>query len=286
MFNASYATPFYLLEDATYSFLGIAYKFNRYLIVAVDRYNFNYGEEIEEIGIEGPTGRILKPYDSNYRFSIGSMPFKDFHIGLSANLISLWFWDETYERLYFDFGVIKKFSLLRNVSSKHELNLAGSIVNFNYSKYREEVEFIGREFEIEQDLPVIARIGISYEFLFNKNLQSKNLKTFGFLFHTEYQDMLNYKYRTALHFGMELSFWEILFLRAGCYNESVAGVYKNRLSDFTYGFGIQFPFGKFSNTYKRLNIRIDFASMSQVNYGMGNDLDNFFNINLLINYLF
>jgi hypothetical protein len=292
MFNASYATPFYLLEDATYSFLGIGYKFNRYFIIGLNRWHYNEGLEVSYYD-ENDNFISFFPNISTYSLTIGSEPLEDFQIGINTNIFfEQVLYYETARTVYFDFGVIKKFSLFNNDLSKHKLNLAGSIINFNHSNYKREFDFIGREFEIEQDLPVIVRLGCAYEFTLNNSLSSSNPKTLGFLLHTEYQDMLNYNYRTALRFGMELSFLEILFLRSGYYNESVNDLgnpesNKDKLSDFTYGLGIQFPFIKLSNKYKRFNIRIDFTSMPQVSYRKGgHDGDNFININLLINYIF
>lgn len=291
MFNASYSTPYYLLEEATYSFIGIAYKFNRYIVVSLDRYHFNYGWEFEEIGIEGPTGIIIKPYMSNYKLTFGSKPFTDLHIGISTNLF-LWDLGRTFRAFCFDVGVIKELSLFKDEYSEQKINLAGSIVNFSNSKLTGEMEEYNNgtvTMEVE-DLPVIARIGFCYEFSYNKNLSSLGPKTFAFLIHTEYQDMLNYDYRTAIRFGMELSFFEILFMRAGAYRESIDASSKNELTDFTYGFGIQFPFGKLSNGYKELKIKLDFVYMPQVSYSkesyLFDELDNFLNIGLLINYKF
>ena len=80
--------------------------------------------------------------------------------------------------LYFDFGIIKKFSLIPSYPNKHILNIGASIMNLNYSK--NTLKFNGNNYT--SSLPVITRVSTNYIFIPRIHQLIESLNTFEFLF--------------------------------------------------------------------------------------------------------
>ncbi len=113
-----------------------------------------------------------------------------------------------------------------------------------------------------------------------------SLKPLGFLFQVEYQKILYSNLYSGIQMGGEITFLELLSLRSGYYDLHVNDYgnptqNQNRLSSFTYGFGLQVPFYKLTKLPLRLNL--DYTSLPQPPYSRTKtDLANFNSINLRI----
>ena len=143
--------------------------------------------------------------------------------------------------------------------------------------------------DIKEYFPSILRIGISNELnYFDKSIYAKShfiRLTTAF----EYQNVVNYKYRTATKFGAELSLLNIAFARCGYYSESQlkASNGKGELTDFTYGFGINLEWSKLLNTKSPFSMALDYTSLKQPTYIVNfDDWDNFTIYSIRLNYLF
>lgn len=284
--NTSFASPYYLLEKAKYNFISVGYNINKYLTIGISRNHFTTGQEVnlsDSVGNPIVTGHI--PTNSIYTLNISSQPFKNLYIGLNTNYLSWKPIDESASSIYFDFGVIKKFEFRQKSAANHAFNLGASIINLNFAKIK--LDFNGNEFK--NDLPVITRYGINYQFHLNKKWISDTLNTFMLLVQGDYQFLLNSDYNNGFHSGLELLFFEILSARIGYYQETqydydIPSANENEISAITFGFGLQAPLYKLTKI--PLIINLDYASLPQPSYSKTQtDWANFSTYTLRLNWI-
>lgn len=283
--DGSYATPNYSLGKATYKFLSLGYKFNKYIVAGLSVNHFSLEKEIAFTDDYGNPNYTFIPYTSNYSLTLASQPIKNLLIGMNTNLF---IWNpvkKNFTALNFDFGMIKKFELVNGKKYKHSINLGTSIKNFNYSKVK--INYAGSK--SEEALPVIVKYGANYQITFDKHLLIDSLKTLRLLVHGEYQDLLNSNYYTTSRIGGEIMFLELLSVRAGYFKEKVENYgYPDKnmseVSAFTYGFGLQIPLHKL--TKLPLNINCDYTNLPQPSYSkIYTQWDNFQVYNVRLNWM-
>ncbi len=263
----SFASPYYYLNKANYSFISAGYNFNKYLTIGISRNHFTAGKQFDIINSEGNViidNANFAP--SLYSLNISSQPLKNFFIGVNVNWLS---WqitdDKAIKSLYFDFGIIKKIKFGQRETTHHSVNIGASIANFNFARMKSK--FSG--YEINAAIPVVSRFGANYQFHWNKKLLIDTLNTFRFMFQTDYQLLLNSDYYNGFHSGMEFTILEMLSLRIGYYIENQASYYDspthgNMISEFTYGLGLQMPLNKLTKIPMIINF--DYTSLPQSEY--------------------
>ena len=265
MCNPNY--PFF--HKARYYFTSVGYKFNHFLTIGISRNRFTYNEEIEfdTSSYVGTSPTVFfKPYSTNLTLTISSQPIKNIFIGINSNYYTEHILFKTFNTYYFDFGLIKKFQLVKNNTNEHSIYFGASITNFNNSK----IKYNYNNIESTNDLPVITRYGINYQLSLNKPLLNDSLKTLQFIILGEYQKLFNYDYLCGLHAGAEIRFLELFCFRAGYYNENIdtrnytSDVMKSKVDIFTYGFGFQIPIYKLTKI--PLNINFDYTTAPKTNY--------------------
>lgn len=103
------------------------------------------------------------------------------------------------------------------------------------------------------------------------------------------QLLLNPKFRSGIHTGAEILIHEILAIRAGYYHEKIDNWdlperNEDKLSAFTYGFGVQFPLHKITRI--PLLIKFDYTSLPQVSHSkIYTDWDNFRTYTFSLNWV-
>lgn len=284
--NTSFASPFYSYENAEHSFISAGFNINKYLTVGISRNHFSFGEEIGVINTTGNSnGETHIPKSSIYTLNLSSQPINNLFLGLNTNVLNWNPVDQSARTTYFDFGAIKKFDLRQQKATNHALSLAASITNLNFAEI--SLEYNGNE--TKNDLPVITRYGLNYQFHLNQQWLFDTLKTFSLMLHGEYQLLLNSDYHNGFHTGVEMMFFEILAARIGYYQESqndynFPAANKSEISDITYGFGLQLPLHKL--TKLPLNLNFDYASLPQVSYTtQANSWENFSTYTLRLNWV-
>ncbi len=274
--NGSHASPYYLLEEAKYNFVGVGYKIKDYLTIGLNRKYFDFGKVL----FTDNTGNIIsqrKSFESNYCLTLASQPVKNVFIGLNSNYLYWQLADTETKTFYWDLGIIKKFNLSQKETRQQSINLGTSLVNINGAKLD------------RSSLPIILRIGTNYQINFQEKILIDTLNTVTILLQGEYQDVVNSKYESAIRSGIEIMLLEILSLRAGYYKEfgydfGIPSVNYDHISAFTYGFGIQVPMYKLSKI--PININFDYTSLPQQPYSNYNyNLDNFTTFNVRLNWL-
>lgn len=283
--NGSQASPYYHAKNAKYTYISAGFRFSQYLSVAVSRNHFTYGEPVTLTDSIGNPLKEVDPFDENYSISIASEPIKNLLIGFNVNYF---IWQPLVEKsttTFYDFGVIKKFSLPNRNQFKHSFSIGSSIANLNSAK----VQFRELGDENDNSLPVITRYGANYQVSADKKILIDTLTTFKLLVQGEVQDLLNSKFESTLRAGMEIQLLEILSLRMGYYKELVDDYGSpetnyGEISSFTYGLGIQAPLHKL--TRLPLIINFDYTSLPQEPFASNSpSFKNFKTYSVRINWL-
>lgn len=286
IFNTSYASPFYLLDKAKYFFVGAGVRLNPVWVLGLSVNHLTYAEKFPVMaGPDNATQRTYTPQMSNYAFTLTFAPFDALEAGVSANLFSWhYFYGKTTKRAFVDVGLMGTVWRKGTELTEHNLRVGGSLCNLGYSdievaSYREE-------------LPVIARLGLSYGFAVRRNVLVEGLQALGLRVHTEFQDLLNSEHHTAFRAGAEMVFLEMWALRAGYYSETWEDygnteVNKSRITDFTYGFGLFLPISRLTHQETPLDIEVDFVSLPQVSHTKtGGGWRNFTSVSLVVRWVF
>lgn len=265
--TAGFANPYYILDDASYNFFSVSYKYKDIGVFGISRdysdlgkisfYPHNSNELVE-----------YTPFNDNYRLTFSRELFEGFYGGVNFNVFGYDFDDgvepeEDYEtgRTFFaDLGALKRFNILENDVVKYRIDLGSSIFNFTQSTVNGLV------------LPVTFRVGGSINIGVDVPLVSWSERMLNILYILEYQDVLNSKAFDGIKAGMELTFFNVISLRGGYFSIknrvpdlTNAGDYKYKklTSEFTYGAGINIPFKNFGITKTDIKLKIDLSVMPQ-----------------------
>lgn len=280
--NTALAKPYYALDQAEVTNINMSFKFNDFLTIGASRSHFNDGIEITFIDEEGSTFSHT-PNQSAYALTLASQPVKNLYFGIKVNYYTTNPSNEDFSTLYFDFGVLKKFQFPLKGAMNHSANLGASITNFSNSS----VEIESSTGRLDEELPMISRLGASYQLTLDKKYLVRSLNTIDFLLQSEFQFLANSRYHTAYRVGAELMVLEVLVLRAGYYNEKLDD-YDNpsnrgEFSEFTYGYGFRIPLNKLANI--PLIASFDHTKLPQPKTNNTSNFDDFSSYNLGINWL-
>ena len=270
-FGGAYSTPYYSLDKAYYNYFAASCRLGDYGVLGFSRYYFNYNAEITYEG--NPIYENFIPYSSNYTLSYAFECVKNISLGINTNIYQNELIPDDKGSAYsLDIGVLKNFQYdnMKNMENfEQKIILGSSLFNIIHSKlkYPNEAQ--------QEELPIEFRLGISYKISLNKKFINSNLQIISLLIHTEYQDLFNSEYHTAFKIGSEISFFEILSLRVGYYNESKNDyghpeINGDNITDNTYGFGIQLPLNKFTQRNLPITIKFDSTILEQPSHSIIN----------------
>lgn len=264
----SYASPYYLEDDANYNFIGVAYNTGGYGTISFNRFHYSLGIESITVDPGGSSTKVYTPGTSFYTLSYANEFITNLSFGINLNIYrQKMSYDETLNVYPIDVGVLKSFQFRNLKNGEHNLNLGASIKNILGSK----VEFTNNIFlgNNEEVLPIIFTIGSSYQLLIMRDDYLPNMYTFGLNLLVEYQDIFNYDYLSGFKFGSEFSLFEVFFIRAGYFSfklDPSPTNGKGRLNDFTYGFGIDIPINELIKKDIPINIVLDITTLKQPTY--------------------
>jgi hypothetical protein len=277
MVNTSYTPPG--STKGFYTFFALSHKLNKHFQLAISQFKFDFGKT-------QVANATRKPFTENITINISSQPIKDLLLGLNANYV-VWQPGNTNssKSIFFDFGVIKEIDLSHKTGSSQKIRAGASISNFNASSTTATLQNVTEKYH----LPVITRFAISYDYEFGKAHLLDTVSAYKILLQTEYQTLLNSKYRSGIKFGGELKLLDLLSLRCGWYNEKVSDFgfpddNKDQLSSWTYGVGFHIPFKQI--TKLPIDVQFDYTSLPQVNYSKHTtSLSNFSTYDFKVSYL-
>jgi len=270
LFVAS-SSPYYSLEDARYYFNAAAYHFNRHLTVGLSTNTYKSGLYLQYTDEHGnPIGGGDYGMDE-YTLSVASEPLSDLFVGLNTNYYVWNVGGYTAENIYFDLGVIKKYSIGDNPEIEQSASLGIDVTNFTNASLTltvEPVKATDQPFDVINQLPVINRYGANYQIEWNKGLLFDSLSTFKFMVVFDYNHLLNSEYYSGYRLGGEFTILDLLVFRLGNFEEKHYnfGIADNKtvINEFTYGFGLQLPLYKISRVPVLFNV--DYTSQPQVNF--------------------
>jgi len=296
--SGSFASPYYFYEEAKYNFFSASYKIDKYGTIGLSRDYFDYGYDNEFV-ITDEYGNVIgtETYDPEltcYRLTLSSEVIKDLFVGANLNFLhsggnrELTVGNEigggNNDVFYFDLGAIKSF----NIESKkldHKFNIGTSLMNATFAEYSFSDADQG------DPLPVVFRIGAAYNLSVDDKKISPKLNSYNFVVNFEYEDLLNSKYYSGFHGGLEFTFLEIVALRAGYYtqdlNDQRTSENKNKLSEFTYGFGLNIPVRQLTDSKTPLEVKFDYINLKQPSFtNEFDEWDNFHVYTISLNWIF
>ena len=307
--NAAFAGPYYTtdnkeLENSYFDFFSASYNIKKYGTagLSADYFKYSYDRTVyDEFG----NARVVSSDFSNtiYRLTLSSEVIKDLYVGLNLNLLNqdngLSEFTVANEKgngssnvFYFDLGVLKSFKF-NSKKLDQSISLGTSVINVNTATFSLIDAAQGEQ------LPVIFRLGASYDLSVNDRSISSKLKSYKFLVDAEYEDLFNSKYYGGFHGGFEFTFLEILSLRAGFYSqENVESMYsfdttsgifninvgksENDISEFTYGLGLNIPIKQLTDGKTPIEIKFDYANLNQPSYKKDKDSPGKFHVYTII----
>lgn len=286
-FGASYASPYYLTEDAFYTNYLISSSLGKFGSVSLSRFDFDLGERYYELDLAGNTISSQNYNQTFYMLSYAKAIPGGFYAGINVNLAQLRI-HKTFNAFPVDAGIIKHLNIVKNDFLEYEAAAGISLTNiFNTSL---EYESVVSDNKISSELPSLMRVGLSNKFAYNGIRPIENLNFLSMIFHIEYQNLINSPIRKGYRIGSELSVLELLYLRAGFYEETNdrnnVPENKDYLNSFTYGFGIRAPLQELHILDIPLAIRFDYTQLEQPSRTHNvEEWDDFksWNINIFLN---
>ncbi|MBS1492518.1 MAG: hypothetical protein JST55_03345 [Bacteroidetes bacterium] len=263
--NTSFSGRYYNSRQSFFNYFGATYKLNKIGSIGLSRYHFDFNEEYS-------VSTIYKPYIYTLNFSREMV--KDFYAGVNINLV-----EDNNPRFpvrefnnkglvpTFDFGVLKNFEIhaVQNKFESHKFKLGLSVNNFTNSKY----VYSDLDFTYNVYLPVIFRIGGSYDFIQKGDRLKKNGEEFSFLGYFEFEKILNIAKYYTYKAGCEFCIYDILFFRMGYvsrnagFTNSILSYYLSKFTQFTYGAGVKIPLDLIFKMKTPLLIKVDYVNLRQ-----------------------
>lgn len=283
--SGSYASPYGLLEDATFTFIGLTYTTDDYGSFGLSRYRFDWGSE--DI-ITDENGNILGTFDPNEYFYTLTYAHKflseySFGINLSYYYFKL---PSQYQvgvsnssdeltALPIDIGLLRRIPFNRDENIVHQMTLGASLNNIFGTETGPS--------DGSDALPQVFHLGVSYKLQLGQ-LTPQEIRPYQLFAQIEYQDVFNSDYYTGFKLGAEIALYEMLCLRFGYYTEK----HEDHRDDFTYGFGLIIPINMLFGLKIIDNIKFDMLVLDQdidTNlFGQFGEIKDYSNYNLTINF--
>jgi len=284
----SHSAPYYLGKDLQFYYGGLSYNFTNIGAFAINMVWLDMGE-FYFTDIDGNSEKVntsRKILTLSYAREISGL----FKLGINSNLfIDDFNPDESYYGSFFDLGILKDIHQIKNNTFENKISIGLYIKNI----FNQGIDYTSHVFVRNSDqkeyFPSILRVGISNKLKYFNPAFYKKSHLIGLTTAFEYQNVINYKYKTAIKFGAELSVLDFIIARCGYFNESQleASNSKGELTSFTYGFGINLEWSKLLNTNSPFLMTFDYTSLPQPTYIVDfDDWDNFTIFSIRLNYLF
>jgi hypothetical protein len=266
----SHASPYYLATKANYMFYGLSWNIGKFGTIGINQFRFSLGENaLWTTGFDPTIGsEYFTPSTSMTSLNYSWDMWKNLALGINLNMFSDKIAKKTLQSYPIDFGLMKQVFFKDKKNFSQQIRLGLSIKNILGSKVKYESPVVMGPAQ-EEALPIILNLGSSYNVHFQRTDKLPNLFIMGITLQVEYQDVLNYEYRSGFKIGTEISIFEILHWRMGYYtiglnSNPVNG--KKRLEDFTYGFGLFLPVNKLLKHDIPVTISIDMTKLKQPSY--------------------
>jgi hypothetical protein len=245
----SRSTKFYLLDDVAFTFIGAAGDLGDLGIVSLSRYELSY--RWASIEPEQTSSSMCLAYCR--RFGRG--------LAAAASLNRFEVTSEREDGVAYtsDIGVLKSTDLPGGGRLAHRVIVASALLNWTGTSI--EVD------QIDNDLPIILRLGAAYSMMLSVGRLLPDLTTMEASIQAEYYDLLNSDFNRRFSLGSEIRLFEILALRLGYYDETRSDygyeTNKDSIAEVTSGLGLNLPLMKLSDGRIPLNAALDIARLHQ-----------------------
>lgn len=272
--SVTYATPYYLSENANFLYTAIAGEINDYIKVQFSR--FTYQNNIDYIFLGGLESDVFL---TSYTLGIGSEPIKGWYFGGNLKVLeSSITKGSSVNTLTGDLGVMKSFELSKT-EGHHVLDLGVSVTNFT----AQEVTYKTLDNTNQMTHPVNAFGGLSYSYSSVNRKIFDSLNLIGATIQADYVNQINLDERQGYRFGVEFALMELIYLRGGYYYLTTCDFgfpeyNRDNIQSLTYGVGVAVPLALW--TKLPLTLNIDFAKLPQPSYTQNTaQEDDFFSFN-------
>lgn len=264
----STSAPFYILTQSDYYYGGFAEKIGSKLCVSGSVQQFAVGPTTFTTDIGSERNLALdNPTSTKISVNGSYEVIEGLYVGVNVNQFRLKFFDEVgaYSSLYFDGGLLYRRSL--NEDKKRYVQAGASLMNLNNATMTLESP-TGQESDV--NLPSIMRIGLAFHQKTPLTIKGAKPGSLELTCTVELEDVRQFDYRTMRKVGVEATLYDLLSVRCGhvAWNQNDFGFATNysKISDFTYGFGVQIPSNTTNSLNLPFNVFVDFTSMKQPPY--------------------
>lgn len=261
----SNSAPFYVLRNSSYWYAGYARRIIPRVILAFSVNNFGTGETIFDVDFGDQFYPITKGLTSNYALSVAGTPVKGLYVGFNFNFFRWKLFTDVKAANAFllDGGLLYKLNLPEMNNLRHHAQFGVGVNNFTFSKINYEAPDGNTA---TNDFPVIGRFAAAYFLGTDVTLPAAGTGPLDFTFTVEYQTNFNSDYFNTFSVGLESMIWKVLALRLGYFTQSLDDlgndeVNRNKIHDFTYGFGAIIPLYKLTSDKIPLSIHLDYLSL-------------------------
>ena len=199
---------------------------------------------------------IYDLYTLNYAYQ----PFKSFFAGINLNLLSIDNIQTSTKTIYpIDLGILKIFQFRDSKHISQKLTLGSSI--YNIMNVKVENHFTKESYP----LPVILRLGTSYNFLYKTKIKTGEMNLINFIGQIELEKLLNSGYYTTYKAGAGITIADAFSVRIGYFNRNVSfgSDFTTNQHQFNYGAGIKIPFIFLAEELMPFSMRFDYSFCPQ-----------------------
>ncbi len=268
----STSAPFYVLRESDYYFAGYARRLPQKLVAAVSVNQLAIGPTTFSTNIGGIDYPVDKPTSTNVAFTLAAEPLAGLHVGVNANVFRTKYFDGVPgdNTLNLDAGLLYRLALADGENSRQHLQLGASVNNFSGGSVT-LTSPTGDE--ATSNLPTVARVGVAYLLGTDITLPGAGTGDLDITLTAEYQNVLNSDFRTGINIGAEAAFWKVFALRIGYLSHNIDDLgnsgNRNKLADFTYGFGFMVPLVELTNETLPFDLHFDYVSLKAPSYTYG-----------------
>lgn len=261
----STSAPFYALTQSDYYFFGYGREVLPGIYAGISLNQLAIGPTSFSTEINGTRFPLDNPKSSNIALSLAGEVIENLNLGANINLFELKLFDDAPngKSLHFDLGATYQLPLAENKN----LRFGASFNNFTYSS----ISFQSPTgLEASNNFPAVARIGAAYEVLNSFDIPGNKSVELALTLTAEHMNVLNSDFRTSFQLGAEGVLNQVLALRLGYFTHNLddlgVSTNKDRLTDFTYGFGLIIPFEKLSDGKFPFQGHLDYVSLKAPPY--------------------
>lgn len=247
------------MTESYYNTYGISYSSKKFGAFTFNLSFFNYAMDFNYFDAIPKTTKKYTPKQYNYTFNYSYGFPGEFGAGFNINYFNYLHYGDPTTGTTVDFGILKR---LRIPSGNNKNNILLGLSLSNVLKTE-----VGTG-DFKGELPQIFRAGLGYEYENEKKISGFDI--FKMTYNFGYKNLLNLDNVYSLQFGAEFTMLEIILVRCGYYYDKLdtrRNTYaKDKIREFTYGFGINIPAAKLFNMSSPLIINMDITKLSAPNY--------------------